>query len=72
MAMSIEADKQKAVKKDMGVIPKSRNPTELYEGDEFLVVRAVHVDRLPNDLKGVTESRVSSIVEVEQSVIDSK
>lgn len=63
---------QATKKKEGGITQKSRDISQLYENQEFLVVRPVQVERLPQDLLGATNSRVSSVVEVEQGVIDHK
>jgi hypothetical protein len=56
---------QASKKKEANLTQKSRDISQLYENSEFLVVKPVQVERLPQDLLGATNSRVSSQVECE-------
>lgn len=54
--------------KQRQIMPVSRDPTHLYEGSDYLVVNAVHVDRLPPSViqQSLVKERVPSEIGIEK------
>ena len=55
------------------ILPTSRDPTNLYEGYDFLIVKPVQVDKLPDCSQSkVLDDRIDPNCEVKPNVIDAK